>query len=83
MTEKIAVPRRQRGYRLQEAAYRAGYLDGYNMGLEESARQREQQERREVAMQEGLASLQATTVAPRARRKRASGVDAAPAAVTT
>jgi hypothetical protein len=79
MTDET-TPKRRRGQKDREAAYRAGYLDGYNQGaLDEATRttmERAQHEVRARQMEAGLAKLRAEPPVKRTRRKKSNGLDA-------
>ena len=64
-------PKRVRGQKEQEAAYRAGFCDGLAHALTEMKLERSKQEARDLAMRDGAARLrEAPPIPKRTRRKR-------------
>jgi len=64
-------PKRTRNKAAIEAAYRAGYADGYTAGIDEVKRMRDEETRREAGIREGLTKLQQQPRVVRKRRTRA------------
>lgn len=63
-------PKRVRGHKEREAAYRQGFLDGLTHAKAELASQRALDAERDEAMRAGLTKLRATPVVRRPRRKK-------------
>lgn len=66
-----AIPKRVRGQKDREAAYRQGFLDGVEYGVEELRRTKEVDAFRELALGAGLAKYRRTmTTEPKRRQRR-------------
>lgn len=66
------TPRRVRGQKDQDAAYRAGYIDGYQAGLDYARKLKDEDAEREKLIARGLERHRAERagVPKRTRRKR-------------
>jgi hypothetical protein len=69
-------PKRVRGLKEREAAYRQGFLDGLVHAETEKTKKRLIEDERDLAVAEGLKRLRARTfVVKRGRRPKANGAD--------